>query len=137
MTTQELAHLKRLGFRRWYERQLIDSHVALVLALLAVVLVACGFELVAIGNEALGFILQAVLIFASGIFGWRSLRRYQTVMLRAEWISSNAVCPGCGRFGFKLQSLPTNTGAREPALMQVSCSKCQHRWPIDVSENTQ
>ena len=34
----------RRGFRRWYERQLIESHAYLVTAFLSLILLLAGFE---------------------------------------------------------------------------------------------
>ncbi len=36
--------IARLGFRRWYERQLVESHAYLVAAFLALILLLAGFE---------------------------------------------------------------------------------------------
>ena len=40
-------YIHRHGFRRWYERQLIESHAYLALAFVALILLLSGIEVLA------------------------------------------------------------------------------------------
>ena len=42
---QVTRYIERHGFRRWYERQLIESHAYLALGFVALILLLSGLEL--------------------------------------------------------------------------------------------
>lgn len=120
--------IARVGFRRWYERQLIDGHVWLVVCFLAMIVVAASLELSSLGSKSLADQLNDGLMFLGGlvatVLGWR---RYSAVMMRAEYLAAQANCPGCGRYGFRLPG--ANPGCLE---LQAQCVRCERRWPIDL-----
>lgn len=130
--------IRRLGFRKWYDRQLIDSHMCLITCLL------CGITIAALMEEirfydfgARGFGLIGVAV-GSVVLGWLSWRRYITVLGRAELYGQRSTCEGCqayGRFDVIRTGMDREPGAvaqqvapLEAAWMDVKCRKCGKTW---------
>lgn len=94
-----MASLDRIGtqgFKRWHERQLIESHAWLVTCLLAAIAAASGVELLASHGPAHATGLMLILAGAAiMLFAWQ---RYWNMFAVAERLSSRAVCPGCRRY---------------------------------------
>ncbi len=118
--------IRKFGFRRWYERQLIESHAWLAGCFLAIVLVAAGVELLTLERGIADFLFDATLISGGVMLGWFAWRRYARIMIVAEFIGEQAFCPSCAHYGFRCEDAP---GARP--VIRARCPKCQHRWPID------
>ncbi len=133
MSYKEIERLRELGFRKWYERQLIDGHASLVLAILAVVIMACGFELVSIRDQSMGIVGHGLLIFGGCVLAWKSLQRYQRVMIDAEWVGKNANCPSCGKHGFKWPKDDPPDDEKGLAIKAL-CGRCKTRWKIDLED---
>lgn len=127
--------IHRLGFRRWYERQLIESHGWLVTCVLAIVLVASGLELLSL-KDGIGEFLSDALLIGAGL--WLSLfawRRYARQMLRAEAIGGQAVCPQCQHYGFRTNRDPGDLSpARRQTGLDARCGKCGCGWRIEVDD---
>ncbi|MDH3318818.1 MAG: hypothetical protein OEO84_03920 [Betaproteobacteria bacterium] len=115
----------KLGFRRWYERQLYASHAWLVACLVS------GFGMFALLEDLAGraFGAQAAIVlmvaFAAGAIAWYALARYLRMLLRAQHLAERSTCEACGTYG-----LYRLVGAT-PRFMIVSCRKCAHEWRID------
>ncbi len=133
----ELAEgIRRLGFRRWYERQLIESHLYLVSSLLCAVLVfACveGFSLRAPCPEPF---LRLVIMAGGGWLGTWALVRYLTMLTLAGRAAERAVCGKCSAYGMlevagpRSRSDHTDTGLTLTPV-RVCCRKCGHEWTIE------
>ena len=67
--------IARLGFRRWYERQLVESHAYLVGAFLALILLLAGFEALEHRSLLVTTIL-VVVAAAAGTFCVVAWRRF-------------------------------------------------------------
>jgi len=132
------ASIRKLGFRRWYERQLIDSHLALVTCLL------CGITIAALVEEMnlrdFGWRPAMMLAIVTGALalGWFSWRRYITVLERAERYGQRSLCPQCqayGRFDVIATGLDETPGdvasavaPLEAAWLRVRCRVCGVAW---------
>lgn len=120
------AAIRRHGFRRWYSRELTRAHLQLLLLLFCAIGVFAAVELVfrpgpwihRLGNGAL-------LLICLGL-GLRSLRRYLTMMMRAEGNAAQAVCPQCQSYGL-LEVVDQEPGGEHVA---VRCRKCANTWQI-------
>ena len=120
------AAIRRHGFRRWYSRELTRAHLQLLLLLFCAIGLFAAVELILrqepwthrLGNGAL-------LLICLGL-GLRSLRRYLTLMMRAEAIAAQAVCSQCQAYGL-LEVPEQGTGT---AKVAVRCRKCAHAWRI-------
>jgi formate dehydrogenase maturation protein FdhE len=133
-----VARIRKQGFRKWYERQLIDSHLSFVTCFLCGIVVAsCLSELQVL---ALGWKSVALLaaVFGATLLGWRSWRRYITVLERAEVYGSRSICPACKAYA-RFEIVATGHAAEGPYLdpparplpypwLRVRCRKCGATW---------
>lgn len=132
--------ISRLGFRKWYERQLIDSHASFVTCFLCMLVVAIGLEQVQEITLGLESFLHAVLVFACIALGWASWRRYHRVLETAEYYAEFSYCPACKAYGlFRIDNagrMQTADDRRDGATtegrvwMNVTCKKCAQRWRL-------
>lgn len=114
----------RLGFRRWYERQLIEGHAWLISCFLCALAIAVMVERISF-REALGeALLMLGLVFIAGLVCWHSLQRYRRIMAEAERFADHSTCLQCNVYG-RFQIL------REEPHITVRCRKCSHEWQID------
>lgn len=119
--------VRRVGFRKWYERELLTSHAHMVLAFLAVIGLLGSFEGMRTGVSGNDKALSVILVLACAGIGLWALRRYLFLLTRAEDAANQASCEGCGEYGrFKVMRSQGRFQA------DVCCSKCEHRWSIDV-----
>jgi hypothetical protein len=108
-----LGRMRKLGFRKWYERQLIEGHLYLTTCFLGIIAVASSLEL----------------------FSWE---RYKRIMLVAEHIGDHAHCPACNAYakfsvvdaGRALHEEPANIEDPKEVWLKVSCRKCGEEWTI-------
>ena len=117
--------IRTIGFRRWYERELLSGHAHLVLLLLSVVgLMAC-LELIPsqMPAERLAFAFYGVVCAAIGVW---ALRRYLYLLIRAEAIANQANCPRCKAYG----RLRLVEGTKRYGTTQVQCRSCAQGWAI-------
>ena len=120
--------IRKHGFRKWYERQLIEGHAWLVTLLLSVLAMAAGLEALSIRDGFAEFAFDAAVVAAGAAVSWISWRRYARAMVLAEHVGHQAVCPGCRQHGFRAE--PPGESAPRTQLI-AACRRCGHRWPID------
>ena len=129
----EADGIRRLGFRRWYERQLIESHAWFVSCFLCLVLVlACAED---IGLKVGGWkpALMLAIIAAAGALGCVALKRYRRLLDRAEAIAGQSTCNQCRTYGRLLvlgAGTALATGVEASAWMRVQCRQCGNQWLI-------
>ncbi len=122
--------IRKLGFRRWYERQLIEGHAWFVTCFLCMILaLACAED---IGLREGGFkpVLMLALIAGAAVLGFSSLRRYRRLLERAETIAEQSTCGRCATYG-RLLVLGTGTVETPPVWMRVRCRHCGNEWVIE------
>jgi hypothetical protein len=116
----------RLGFRKWYERELLSGHAHLVLCILSVVALLASMETFRDGPSVR---MENILFAAvSGAICLWSLRRFLYLTMRAEAVANQAVCSACGEYG-RFGVVGQNPARNET---EVCCRKCAHRWVIDT-----
>ena len=121
--------IRKHGFRKWYERELTQSHVRLFLLLLCTIGLLSSFELFS-GQRPLAdqFDNIVALLLCAGIGIW-ALRRYLYLLMHAEAIASQAVCPACESYG-RLQLVQDD---ERNERVKVKCRGCAHEWHIQDS----
>lgn len=120
------GRIAQRGFRRWYERQLIDAHGWLVGCFIAMVMVAAGLELSSIQSGLWDRLYDGALVLggiAASIYGFR---RYSAALMVAEFVAEQAECPSCGRYGFRVDRERLVAGPEVAAL----CPRCAHCWAV-------
>jgi hypothetical protein len=123
--------IARLGFRRWYERQLIESHLWLVTGVLSGILIVALIEDFSPRAGAFPLLSLLLILAAAPLAAW-ALRRYIHLLQRAEWLAEQCTCPACAAYGAVRvveAALPPAGDDGLPA-MRVACRKCGHCWPV-------
>jgi hypothetical protein len=123
--------IRKLGFRKWYERQLVEGHLYLVTMILALIAMAAGYEVISIEKTAFALLFDGSIVAGGAGLAWFSWRRYALKMVTAEHIGGQASCPGCQQYGFRLVPVSDPGAAARPLQLLASCRRCGTRWPID------
>lgn len=126
--TMKLAEgIVKHGFRKWYERELLQSHAHLVLTFLCTIGLLAAFEAAwrFRGPQDQWTDLVAGLLCAS--IGLWALRRYLHLLTRAEFAANQAQCPACETYG-RLELVQSDATGNE---VLVRCKKCKHQWGIE------
>jgi len=113
----------KFGFQRWYERQLTESFAWLITCLLCAVVIAAGIESIWPRLMSWRALAMLAFVYIVGLICWYALRRFLTLLTRAEHVASRSTCEQCGTNGrYEVLS--------ETAAMRVRCRKCAHEWEI-------
>ena len=129
----EAEGIRKLGFRRWYERQLIESHAWFVTCFLCLILALACAEDMEFKAGGVQPVLMLATIAAAGTIGVVALKRYRRLLDRAEYIAEQSTCGRCTTYG---RLLVLSTGDRDnttpdPATwMRVQCRNCGNQWLI-------
>jgi ABC-type nickel/cobalt efflux system permease component RcnA len=119
--------IQKVGFRKWYERELLSSHAHMVLAFLCIIGMMAAFEAFRGGTLADKLFDAAAILVCFGVGLW-ALRRYLALLMNAEYIANQANCPHCAAYGlFTLLSEDTSK-----QQTHVRCRKCAHEWAIEA-----
>jgi predicted Zn finger-like uncharacterized protein len=123
----ELAEgIRKHGFRKWYERELLQSHLHMLLLLLCTIGLLGAFEVfsrAAPVADQVSTVLSVLLCIGIGVW---SMRRYLYLLLHAEKVANQAVCSQCQTYG-RLAVLHEDVPAQS---VSVRCKRCGHDWPI-------
>jgi hypothetical protein len=129
--------ISRRGFRRWYERQLIESHAYLVTAFLALILLLAGFEAMDTLRGSPVYYLSVVGVAAgAGVLMWVAWQRFIVLLARAELFAEAAGCPRCQAWGkfdvLAAEAVSTDDPpeAGRPHWLRVRCRKCGEDWRL-------
>jgi hypothetical protein len=135
--------IRKYGFRRWYERQLIEGHAFLVTCFLCIIMIAaCAETFNPRAPDAQPLTMSALLVAACVICIW-SWRRYIAVLLRAERTGEQSTCGTCGTYGrFEVVEPPPSAKAgfflsagfaagHSAVRLRVRCRKCSCEWMIE------
>lgn len=120
--------IRKHGFRKWYERELLQSHAHLALTFCCVVGIFAAFEASSRFHslaDQLTDIAAVLLCSATGVW---ALRRYLYLLSHAEAAAHQADCPQCGTYG-RLELMPPERGDE---AVPVRCRKCGHTWRINA-----
>jgi hypothetical protein len=126
--------IRKLGFRRWYERQLIESHAYFITCFLCMIVVVACLETINFTGEPFAALKSIALVLSAGLLGIFALKRYKNLLDRAEYLAQHSTCPHCNVYG-RLQVLEASAsrGGDDAgnAWMRVQCRQCNHRWLIE------
>ncbi|MBK9134938.1 MAG: hypothetical protein IPM15_11570 [Betaproteobacteria bacterium] len=120
--------IRRHGFRKWYERQLLRSHGHLVLTFLCLIGVFASMEAM---RGTLGWaerteeLLSALLCTGAGVW---ALRRYLALLHHAELAAHQAECTQCKAYG-RLDLVQSDASGDR---VSVRCRGCGHGWRIET-----
>ncbi len=120
--------IRRLGFRRWYERELLQSHLHLVLLLLSTLALVGAAEALADRGSSTSQLAMVLCAVVSGAVGLWSLRRYLFLLQHAEYVADQAVCGSCRTYARWDITHEVSSGA----TISVCCRHCGNRWHIGL-----
>ncbi len=125
--------IRKLGFRRWYERQLIESHACFITCFLCMIVALVCFERVSLRAGGWTPVTMLAIVFAAGAIGIAALRRYKVNLDRAEHLAERSTCPQCAEYGriAVVSSSAPAAEASDASWMRVECRKCGKRWLIE------
>jgi hypothetical protein len=119
--------IRKHGFRKWYERELLQSHGHLVLTFFCMIGLFAAFEAMGRKQSWLDQALDLLAIALCAAIGLWALRRYLYFLNHAEAAAHQADCPRCKTYGrFVVEA--ENEAER---VMTVCCRKCEQRWTIN------
>ena len=132
------TRIRKVGFRKWYERQLIDSHLSFTTCLLSGIVVAACLEEVSFRELGWKPVALLAVVFGAAALCWYSWRRYLTVLERAEVYGCRSSCPACKTYA-RFEILASGHVAEGPYLdpqasalpypwLRVRCRKCGTAW---------
>lgn len=116
--------IRRVGFRRWYERELLTGHAHLVALVMCVLGLMMALEASTRFDTLADRLIDFVAVIACAAAGLLALRRYLRLLTRAEAIANQADCPKCrayGRLVFR---------GERPLEVDVRCKGCEAEWTI-------
>lgn len=120
--------IQKHGFRKWYERELLQSHAHMALCFVCVIGLFAAFEASSRFKGLSDQLIDiAAVVICAGTGLW-ALRRYLYLLGHAEATAQQAQCPKCGTHG-RLELVQT---AHTGADVQVRCKKCGHPWGIST-----
>ena len=134
---QVTRYIERHGFRRWYERQLIESHAYLALGFVALILLLSGMELLRDAETSIRYVIVLSAAAAGGMLLVVAWRRFGVLLARAEHFGEAATCPQCkawGKFTVLAQesSSPDDPPeAGRPHWLTVRCTQCETIWKLE------
>ncbi|MDX1431227.1 MAG: hypothetical protein R3286_02140 [Gammaproteobacteria bacterium] len=113
--------ITRLGFQRWYERQMYEAYAWLTTCLLSGVAFTAIIELVGFATPGLTPYLTLVILYFVGLMALMSFRRFWRMLSRAQIYADKATCTRCNTYGV----FDTNN---ELDQLLARCRKCGHEW---------
>ena len=113
MPVETARAIAKIGFKRWYERQLIEGHAWLITCLLCGIAIAASLEMINFRDLGASAVTLA-FVFTAGLIIMHGMRRYQVLMGLAEQLASHSTCPGCQSYA-KFRALDANP------RMKVQC----------------
>jgi len=136
--TEPARSIAILGFKRWYERQLIESHAYLVTCLLCLIAALASIEEFSVKAPGLKLVFMLVLIAGGLLISMFSCRRYLGTLAHAQHIADNSTCAGCRSYAaYSVLNSARGHNSSSPWIalpkspwFAVMCRKCGHRWTI-------
>jgi hypothetical protein len=125
------TRIRKLGFRRWYERQLIEAHASLVTAFLTVIVIAVCLDQFHWQEGGMKPLAMLLLMLAGIALCYKTVTCYFTTLFRAEHFAAQAVCGTCKTYGvLEVQGCATAAAADCDDWLKVRCKKCGHDWTM-------
>ena len=114
----------KLGFQRWYERQLLEAHAWLITCFLCLIAATACLEAFLGRGPLFKLLPLALAVFAAGGIGVIALERYRAIMSLANRLAERATCASCRAYAaFGLVG-------SDATSLTVRCRKCAHEWRI-------
>ncbi len=123
--------IRQRGFRRWYERQLYESHAYLVTGFLALIMMGIALEVVDFRQSAAGYFYLLAIAAVGGAICVYAWRQFTTLLGRAEFVAGHATCPGCGTYAkFTITRAVDQPESMTGCALHVRCKTCGSDWQL-------
>lgn len=123
--------IQRVGFRKWYERELLSSHAHMALALVAAVAMMASFEAFHGASAGEKILNTGFVLLCAAVTLW-AMRRYLYLLMHAEELANQANCGQCEAYGLlKLQDAQDRRPQAQ-RLVPVCCKRCGFQWNLEV-----
>ena len=130
--------IRKHGFRKWYERELLYGHAHLAAVILCTLGLMMALEAATRFRTVADQLVDITAVVVLSVASLWALRRYLFLLMRAEAIAHQADCPSCqayGRLDLVQPHAPAHVhlegAAPEVAgSLQVRCRACGHVWEI-------
>ena len=125
--------IRKLGFRRWYERALVEGHLCLATAILCLIVALTSIEFYNASGTGAHRLVVLMLVFVAGVGCIWGLNRYRDILLAAQRAAERSTCEACGAYAALdvVRSGTTTPQAVPVEWVRVRCRKCGHEWTID------
>jgi hypothetical protein len=123
--------IQRVGFRKWYERELLRGHGHLVLLLFCLIGLVGGVELFSVRGGLASQLTALACTGASAAIGFWALRRYFYLLGHAQHVADQAVCPACRVYARWDIEDDAQERTRDDEL-RVRCRACSKVWHISL-----
>lgn len=131
--------IPKIGFRRWYERQLIESHAWFVTCFLGMVLLASSIDALDVREPGWRPVLLTIAFFGGAFVCLLAFRRYARILNRAEHWGSQSTCGACRAYGalrvLSAHRVPGQGGAYREEWLDVCCRRCGYTWRMHGVEH--
>lgn len=127
--------IDKLGFRRWYERKLIEAHAYFVTCFLCMIMVAASMESVQLRHLTLSSLGMLAAIGIGTWLAWYSYWQFRALLAEAERFAEHSVCERCDAYGIFRVIDSRGLDRKQPAddaplFIRVQCKKCGHQWSL-------
>lgn len=130
--------IAKLGFRRWYERELIEGHVYFITCFFSLVMVVACLEHIDWRGSLVQLAFTVAALALGGLLCIGAFRRYGFLLARAECFGAQSNCGQCRAYGaLKVtgagvsDSTASVFAPADNAWIRVQCKKCGHEWRMD------
>jgi uncharacterized membrane protein len=124
------SRLRTLGFRGWYERQLIEGHAWLITGILSLVALFAAMELFVAASGWRLFGAFGVMV-AGGLVCMLAFRRYLLMLAYAEHVAAHRRCEQCGTGAAEVLDTGASHEGGEEGWIKLRCRTCSHQWLIE------
>ena len=122
--------IERIGFRKWYERELLHGHGHLVLLLFSALGLLGSMEVFSARSALTSQLAVLACLVASAVIGLHSLRRYLSKLGYAQYLADQAVCRACEAYA--RWDVEDSEDERAEEVMHVRCRACGNGWQIKL-----
>jgi hypothetical protein len=128
--------IRKIGFRRWHERQLLQCHLYLATSLLCIIAVLAAMEGYGSRELSFDFFAGLVIMLAGGAVGGWAFLRYLRMLVVAQHAADRSVCDKCKTYGVLEATGPAGVARHRGADMEIAptrvrCRKCGNEWTIE------
>lgn len=125
------ATIGERGFRRWYERQLIDGFLCMITGVLSLIMMSIALEMLEFRATAGGLLALVSIAVVGGGLCALSWRKFHWLLARSEYLARQATCSRCRTYG-RFTVLSSHDVVESPAgcAIDVRCRGCGKEWTM-------